>query len=286
MKSEENLSVPSLSRKLSPIVLVLLCALLPAVSRASLIWDPVGNPLSVSSFSPNGSDGVQTVNLGSTYAFPFEGTTYPSINVTTSGFIWLGSASNGSQCCILGSGEMTTETAFDQGPARIAPGWADLRPDLGGSVDFNQISDANGTRSVITYLNVPTNPSNLSEDISFQVQLYTSGEIIFSYMQFDGISLGSNFATVIGVTPIGPTSPTMTDFTTLQMLGPVTSVFDYVQLSSSFSLAGDSFIFTPVANDQLQISSPLPEPSTFIPIAGIFFVFAAILTRQKRILRY
>jgi hypothetical protein len=288
MESEVNLSVSNILRTLAPVFLVLFCAFSPAISLAGLIWDPVGSALSDSSFNPFGSDGVQTVNLGSQFAFPFEGDTVQSISVATSGIIWLNGA-NTSQCCILSSGPTTSEQAFDQGPPRIAPGWADLRPDLGGSVDVNQISDADGTRTVVTYQNVPTNPSDLSQTVSFQVQLYTSGEIIFSYLQFNGTSLGSNFATVLGLTPgVGSSPDTIVDFTTLQSVGPVTSVFDYAQLSPGFSLSGDSFIFTPIqGTDSFQLSAAAsPEPSTLLPIAGIFFFFAVILTRQKRIPKY
>jgi hypothetical protein len=288
MESEDILYIPNRSRKLAPAVLVLLSALLPAASRASLIWDPVGTALSPGNFiDTNASDGLQQVALGAQYAFPFEGTTFQSVYVTTSGFLWLGGF-NGSQCCILGNGQPTTETAFEQGWGRIAPAWADLRPDLGGSVDVNQISDANGTRTDITYLNVPTtNPANANATVSFQVQLFTTGEIVFSYLQFSGASLGSNTATVIGLTPLGGT-PQNVDFTNLQSTGPVSSVFDYLQTGSGFNLSGDSFIFTPVGNTDtfLLSASSTPEPSTLIPTAGVVFLFALIFTRRKRISKY
>ena len=284
------MSVPKLFPKFAPVVLAALCALLPATSSASLIWAPVGTALSPANFvDSNASDGLQAVNLGAQYAFPFEGTTYQSINVTTSGFIWLGGI-NGSQCCILGSPSAALND-FENNAARIAPVWADLRPDLGGSIDVNQITDASGSRTVITYLNVPTsNPANSNATVSFQVQLFTTGEIIFSYEQFAASVLGSNAAAVIGLTNgvNGPGTMQSVDFTNLTTSGPFSSPYDYLQASSGFNLSGDSFIFTPFAStDQFLLTSASPEPSTLIPIAGAFF-FSTVISfiRQKRNSKY
>ena len=193
-----------------------LCAILPAASRATPLRETnLGSALNPAAFMDSGgvneSNGLQTVSLltgGAQFAFPFEGTTYDSIIVATSGFFWLG-ASNTAQCCILGSSTVA-ESQFEGSPARIAPGWADLLLNLGGAVYFNQISDAGGDRSVLTYLNIPTDPSdpsNPAEEVSFQVQLYATGKMVFSYMQFGSTSLGTNQAAVIGITGGGDFSP-------------------------------------------------------------------------------
>lgn len=272
-------------------VLLLLSAALPIKSHATLIWESnIGSPLNPADFSPNTTNGLQTVNLGSQYAFPFEGTTYNSVSVATSGFLWLGTP-NTAQCCIL-SNSTAALTAFEQGSARIVPGWADLLLNLGGSVDFNQISDTNGTRSVFTYLNVPNdsaNPANPAEQVSFQVQLFTSGQIIFSYMQFDRASLGTNAATVIGLTGEGDFSPDAVDFTQTPFSTSSASLYDYQTLTSgNFSLTGDSLILTPMGNGWQVTSVPAvtPEPSTFLLVAGTFLLFAILRIRQKRITDY
>jgi hypothetical protein len=266
--------------------LVFFCVLAPQASRATLIWESnIGNPLP-GTFSPSNSDGLQSVVLGAAYAFPFEGTNVTSLSVATSGLVWLNTSANGSQCCILGNSGAAL-TAFEQGPARIIPGWAALQPGPAGPVDFNQISDANGTRTVLTFYQVATSPST---NVTFQLQLFTTGEIIFSYLNFSGTSLGPNAATVLGLTSGGDFSPNMFDFTALQPGVPVTvtgaSIYDYLP-TSGLNLSGDSFILTPTPAGTpagwVVTDASTPEPSTLISTAAAILLLAFTRTRRIRI---
>jgi len=267
-------------------LLLLVSAVFPTHSQAALIWDTsLGSALPIGNFSPFAYDGLQSVSLTNGFEFAFEGATYNSITVATSGFVWLG-GSNGSQCCVLND-KATTIGDFANGPARIAPVWAALRPDLGGSIFFNEIDDGQGARSVLTFSDVPTDPGNLSTRITFQLQLYTNGVVVFSYMHFDSSSLGPNPATLIGLTPaLG--SPESVDFTNL----PLTtsgSVYDFLPTGGAgFDFSGKSIVFLPAGNNGFNISStlPTPEPATVIPAASAIFLFALFRARQKRITKY
>jgi hypothetical protein len=309
MNSEVLLSVPgfrqrAITRKgvLQWIALSIFLGVLTPASQASFIWESnVGSPLLTSAFAPTSSDGIQPKSLNPPYTFPFEGTPYTSINIYTSGFIYLGTDSSLGQCCVLGA-PSTAMTLFEQGPARVAPGWATLRPDLGGEVDFNQITDAGGSRTVITYSNVPTDPSNLSKRVTFQVQLFSTGEMAFSYQQFDWNSLGLSQGTVLGLTPAGAGMTTQTvDFTALTPGVPTffsgQSLYDYLTNIGSpgcksgpscLSLSGESFDFVPSANGSgwtvtAALAPAVPEPSTFIPGFGAILLFSFVRFRQKRI---
>jgi hypothetical protein len=291
---------------------LLFCALSPSASRASLIWESnVGSALPLSGFLANGvsgaptpANGLQIVPLDAQHDFTFEGGTVTSLMVATSGFVWLQFSnnppqSNTAQCCVLGN-MIDAKNFFEQGVARILPGWAALRPDLGGSIDFNQISDANGNRTVVTYQNVATDATHT---VSFQVQLFTSGQIIFSYLHFDATSLGPNLATVIGLTSGGDFSPLTVDFQNILAGNPLTtgssSLFDYLAVANGLNLSGNSLIFTPITggtttpgggaqalNGWTVAAATVPEPATFIPAAGTLLLLTFIRIRQKRITKY
>jgi hypothetical protein len=286
MNSEERFSVLVAGGRMRAwAVLILLTAAFSPASRAGLIWDNPGNALS--NFN-NPTSGLDTVDLGSQYAFQFEGVTYNSIIVSTAGFIWLG-GSNTSECCVLTS-SAAAASYFNSGAARIAPGWADLLTNLGGSVDFNQVTDANGSRSVITWQSVPTtSPANGTADVTFQVQLYTSGQIIFSYQSFNWADLGSNTATVIGVTPGGAAPYLDVDFTTIggSLSVPSGGIYDYQSSSANpgMDLSGQSFILNPTASS-VTVTSTIPEPSTLIPLTGFLFFGSLIRRRQIRSTKY
>jgi hypothetical protein len=261
-------------------VLLGICVLSAERSFASPIWDSnIGNALSGFS-SP--VDGYVAVNLGAGYAFPFLGQTYTSITVTNTGFVWLGN-NNVAECCVLGDHPLAL-TLFTNDPARIAPAWLALQPNLGGSINFNQITDAQGARTDITYNQVATGgPGNPS--VTFQVQLYTSGQIVFSYMTFDSANMGLNTATLIGLTPgQAQTSPQAVDFTALPFTAPG-SMYDYLVTANGFNFDGQSIVFTPGAQNTFAVTAAaaVPEPSTLMTAAGAILLLAVTRLRQKRI---
>ena len=222
MKSEVSMLVEAIRGRRCPLVLAPLCALLIPAAHATLLWDNPGTQLT------NFNNGLDTVNLGPD-AFPFAGTDYLIINVSTAGFLYLGTQVNAPSVARRRSCSSNAITLFQGSPPRVAPGWAYL---TGGTVDFNQVSDINGTRTDITYLN-PTGPN-------FQVQLYPrAGRLSSSYMTFSGATLGGSPA-LIGVTPTLPVMTSAVDFTTLGSTSTTSSsLYDYFQSTNGLDLSGE-----------------------------------------------
>src|SRR5713226_5985011 len=132
-------------------------------------------------------DGTSSIALG--FLFPFQGATYATATVSSNGFLQLG-GSNGSRCC---NGFVST---FLAGFPTISPFWFDLYPPGGGAVKLNTFPG----RAVITWDGVPgfsSGPGN-----TFQMQLLSSGQIIFGYVQADNTTV-TGHQVLIGVTPGG-----------------------------------------------------------------------------------
>ncbi len=278
------------------LVLVFLCVLWAPASRASLIWNSdLGTQLPDSGFTFDSSPtdptlgGLQSETLD--FSVPFDGSSYSAVNIATSGFLWLGTLTNGAQCCDEGGTDMLD--LFQNGPPRIAAGWYDLRPDLGGAIYFNDIYNPSGTsEAVITYVNVPSN-ANGTDTATFQMQLFSTGVIIFSYMQFNPTSLGPDLGALIGVTSGEGAPDAATDLSSVLAAqiystcspGPtcVGGVYDYFQPGDNLTLTGQSIIFTPQGANGFQVAiQGAPEPATFLPAAAFFFLLAANRLRRKR----
>lgn len=266
-------------------------------AQATLIWQTnLGTALDKNAFldsntlQPNADDGIQTINASQLgFLFPFEGTSYNSLVVTTNGFIWLG-ASNGTQCCVL-SNEQTAVNYFQQGGARIAPAWYDLDPAAGGSVYFNSITNPDGHQdAVLTFVQIPPDATDLAAQFqaTFQVQLLDTGMVIFSYDQLNFTTLGASPAAMVGLTPASG-APVAIDFLNLQSGSPVfsatSSVYDYLPGTSNFNLSGQSIVFNPQANGTWQIgpdvlTSEVPEPATAGPVLALLLTLFALRHRR------
>jgi len=274
-----------------PLLLVLALAIAPSCS-ASFLWvDPTGG--TVINFGAPADNALAIVNAGS-FSFPFEGTSYSIFDVSSAGFLWLG-GQNGAQSTLL-----TTQTSalqyFNNGPARIAPAWMYLDETVGGQVTYKVINNPDSTRSfVLTYLNVPLDGYSMDASYyaSFQVQLISTGDIVFSYLNFDSNTLIQSNA-LIGLTPAFNSSSQAIDLTSLVSGVPVTassSFYDYLthpnQPSAYLSLlTNQSIVIRPVQNGW-QIgpdinTAEMPEPSTIILSLEAIVVLALV---QKRLYR-
>jgi hypothetical protein len=272
-----------------PLLLALALAIAPSCS-ASFLWvDPTGGTLI--NFSAPADNALATVNAGS-FSFPFEGSSYSIFDVSSAGFLWLG-GQNGAQSTLL-----TTQASalqyFNNGAARIAPAWMYLDETVGGQVTYKLVNNPGGSESfVLTYLNVPLDnyPMDAAYYASFQVQLISTGDIVFSYLNFDSNTLIQSNA-LIGLTPAFNSSSQPVDLASLTPGAPVTtssSFYDFLSHPSIYSslLTNQSIVIHPVQNGW-QIgpdfhTAEVPEPSTII--LSLSAAIALLGVAQKRLYR-
>jgi hypothetical protein len=296
MESEVILVYQSSARKRAPvrgagftfIILVVLCALMPAPSHATPILWQSNFGTKVTGFMTDASGGLMPEGLS--FSFPYEGLTYTSVTLATTGFVWV-SGVNTAQGTVVTS-QANALAFFEGSPARIAPAWYDLRPDLSSNaaIYFNDT----GSDAIFTFVNVPSETSN-SDPATFQLQLLSSGEIIFSYLTLDSASLGSDNGVMIGVTDTANFSPFPFSVASIAAGNSITTsntgIYDYLNRTDNFNLSGQSIVFVPQSSGGFQSSgfqvfNGVPEPGTLCPTAAVILLSAVIFLRRKRITKY
>jgi hypothetical protein len=189
-----------------------------------------------------GCDDCGTV-LPIPFNFSFRGNSFNQINLSSNGFLFLGTAPSGS------TGDFTPSVAeFLSGPARVALMWADFFTPGGGSIKYNNsFSD----HVVITWDGVPFFPFNSPRN-TVQMQLYSNGQIIFSYMTLNPLVTGASNTALIGITPgNGAPDPGAVNFASAISFntGSQGTVYELFQgQGTQLGLDGMSFIFTPNGN--------------------------------------
>lgn len=259
-------------------LVVMLYGLCPPALLGNFIWNAdLGSAITASTFDTY--SGVVAESLD--FNFPFEGSNYTgtdSLYVSEAGFVWLGGHNVAEN---TGVGSLSqAEQLFNQGSPRVAAAWYDLDPDNGGTVYFNQTS----SEAIITWVAVPSDSSG-SNTATFQMQLFDTGVVIFSYELLDSDSLGSDPSLVIGLTEGGGTSAASVDLTgalATQLQEAVPQDF-YDYLSPSFSIVDESITFTP-SGSVFQVNET-PEPATLVPCAG-FLVLLYLSVKRKCARRY
>jgi FecR-like protein len=208
----------------------------PPASSASL----VGFGFPVSGFTSCDDCGVP-VNFG--FTFPFRGQNYTGGTLSSNGFLLLGGNT--------GQFSFTPNVPeFLSGLPRIAVGWTDHDLRVGNGIKENAIPggiaytfDSVGEFSV--------RPANST----FQVQLYSTGRIVFAYQSMN--ILFHNI--LVGVTPGGGVSDpgqvvflSAVPFTTANG-----TVYQFFVPGTSFNLNGHSVIFTPNGTGWTVVDPPL-----------------------------
>lgn len=254
--------------------LVILAGAVAPALHASFIWNTnIGSAIPASTF--DSGSGVVGETLA--FTFPFQGTNYSGnqLYISEAGFVWLGGYNVAENTSVTSSSNATM--LFDQGAPRVAAAWYDLNPDLGGNIYFNQTSN----EAIITWVQVPSD-SSTSDPATFQMQLFASGQIIFSYGSLDNASLGSDPALMIGLTgntaagaavaeDIGNLLATQTRVTL------PANFYDYIPVTTTFSLVNQSVSFTPQGNGWTV--DPVPEPTSFVPCAA---ALALLIFKRNR----
>ncbi|HEU4419786.1 MAG TPA: hypothetical protein VFT55_12680, partial [Planctomycetota bacterium] len=200
----------------------------------------LGAPCFVTTFGTNLNLSDDSVAQNNALGFTFPGPAGPisSIDISSNGFVWLGSNTN-SACC---NGDLPL---FLSSMARIAPMWMDLNPSQGGSVWFNTIPAAGSqpASAVVTWDGVPEYSE--TAPMTIQLQLFADGSFTFLY---DSQCYNLWHDVLTGVTQGVAAVANPVDFSAITVGTPHISgtnptVHELQQ--QVFDLAGRSFAFVP-----------------------------------------
>ncbi|MBL8756697.1 MAG: hypothetical protein JNK15_25600 [Planctomycetes bacterium] len=236
----------------------LAATLVPSLHAQGALSSPcfianLGAPLNL------GDDQVAPAN-GLGFSFPGPGGAVTAIDISSNGFVWLGSNTNAG-CC---NGDPVT---FLTDTARIAPMWMDLYPPGGGQVWFNTIPAA-GTQpagAVVTWENVPELGDVLP--MTFQLQLWADGSFSFLY---DARCYNAGHDVLTGCTEGVAAMSNAIDFATTNAGLPHLSGTNPTVLevqTNTFDIADRMFVFIPTGSGGYLVIDrppcPLADTTTF-----------------------
>ncbi len=190
--------------------------------------------------------GIQSLG----FAFPFNGTTFTDVHVSTNGFVYLSNggvpAPGGALCCAGSTAQLVA------GSPKIAAYWSDLNVIAGtGNVKFNALPG----KAVITWENA-VEFGNTSQ-FTVQMQLSVTGEITFTYDSRCQIRTAGDF--LVGMSEGGgAVVPAASDFAASSSSTTNTN-FELFTALGSFDLAGQSVLFVPTAPGYVWIPSACPK---------------------------
>lgn len=198
-------------------------------------------PCFVTNFGTNLNLTDDSVAQGNALGFTFPGPAgnVTSIDISSNGFVWLGS--NIDPACCDGD-----PVLFLSGTARIAPLWMDLDPTTLGAVWFNTFPASGSTpaSAVVTWDNVPE--IGTPTGMTFQLQMFADGSFVMAY---DPSVSNVNHIALMGVTEGTAATATPIDFQTTSTTNPYISGTNptvYELQSFGFDVAGRSFSFVPL----------------------------------------
>ncbi|MBL8751842.1 MAG: hypothetical protein JNK15_00970 [Planctomycetes bacterium] len=235
---------------LSKFTLGAIAALAASVSLSAQCYEPL-----TGASIGTGDDVVLPIqSLG--FAFPFNGTTYTDVHVSTNGFVYLSNLGvplpGGANCC---AGTTATLVA---GSPMISPFWSDLNMIAGtGSVLYNALPG----KAVITWQNA-VEYGTTAPTFSFQLTLDSSGVIQFAY---DGrvqiatagdylVGMSEGAAAVVPPASDYSTVASSTTPTSFQLFNNVGLTFDLVGQTVQFVPTGLGYTWIPTACASSQAS--------------------------------
>lgn len=272
------------------------------------VWEPVGTTAITSWNSINDGVGLATINFPSDFVFPLFGEDYTSVTISSNGSIYFDSAPSSAQ-------PQASVSGFLQGMPRIAPAWYDTNAISGsGSILENVLSGqiVFTWENVSSYAPAPGQSVPPSDLATFQVTLDSDGDVIFAYQALNSLdpettgvvnSLAGSQLAIIGITDgYGATNPGSTDLSesgeSSGFLYSTTTNTVYQAVGNNppdnSDFAGLDLIFTPQTGVGWQVTSYyttpngqsiVPEPGTFLDIAGSTLAFLALWYRRSRAAR-
>ena len=191
--------------------------------------------------------GVQSLG----FAFPFNGTTFTDVHITTNGFVYLSNggvpAPGGALCCTGTTAQLVA------GSPKICAYWSDLNiiAANGSAVKYNALPG----KAVITWENA-VEFSN-TERFTVQMQLSVTGEITFTYDSRCQIRTAGDF--LVGMSEGGGVAvPAASDFAVVNTSTTATAWENWTTLGS-FDLAGQSVLFVPTGLGYTWVPTPCPS---------------------------
>ena len=219
-----------------PLAALAVACLVPALCAQGAL----GAPCFVTQFGTPLNLGDDQVAPNNALGFTFPGPAGPisSIDISSNGFVWLGSNTDHG-CC---HGDVPT---FLTSMARIAPMWMDIDPGTAGNVWFKTFPAAGSqpASAVVTWDGVLEFGELVP--MTFQLQLFADGSFTFLY---DSACTNVWHDVLTGVTQGGAAVANPVDFSAITVSTPHLSgtnptVHELQQLV--FDLAGRSFAFVP-----------------------------------------
>ena len=191
--------------------------------------------------------GVQALG----FAFPFNGTTFTDIHISTNGFVYLSNggvpAPGGALCCTGTTAQLVA------GSPKICAYWSDLNiiAANGSAVKYNALPG----KAVITWENAVEFGN--AERFTVQMQLSVTGEITFTYDARCQIRTTGDF--LVGMSEGGgAVVPAASDFATVNTSATPTVWENWTTLGS-FDLTGQSVLFVPTGLGYTWVPTPCPS---------------------------
>ncbi len=171
------------------------------------------------------------------FAFPFAGSTYTDIHISTNGFFYLSNAGvpapGGANCCT------GTTALLVSGSPKICPFWTDLNVIVANGANVHVNSSA--AACVITWDNVVEFGNTVQFDL--QCQIYPSGEIRFTFG--GNMTLRTSGDALVGMSPGNAAPvPAASNWSVPGVTGDTTAFELFNNTALPFDLAGQSLVLT------------------------------------------
>lgn len=234
-------------------------------------------------------DEEQDVMLG--FMFPFLGSDYSDVSVSTNGVVGLGGDIDFT-CC------PDEDDLFDSEGPTIAPFWSDMDLDEMGTIHFNVFDEAIA-RAVFTWNAIGSFEDEFAP-FTFQLQLLEDGRIIFGYNGISPTVDNLDEDLVVGLSPGNDVpDPGENDYTADSPFAGGDTIYEVFREGlEPFDLDQANLVFTPIGSflvelivDDLQDPPPpppdpsIPEPATVLllglGLGGLFLGHRRRFARQR-----
>ncbi|MCA2977604.1 MAG: lamin tail domain-containing protein, partial [Myxococcaceae bacterium] len=176
--------------QLNPTDMLGLPAAPPPVTPSSTAFDDLAMaPTARALFFANRDDDVATLTLPEGFTFPFVSRLATQVTVSTNGFVALGPSAPASPL------NLDLSDPSYAGPPLLAPFWDDLDLGTQGRVLWSLDSAVAPRRLTIQWDKV-RRAGVMGSELTFQVQVYESGEFLFAWKQLDGPGADGSDATI------------------------------------------------------------------------------------------